>query len=70
MGTTDPNANLDYDFGIVYIKPQDVDYECPMQPITSMRNAVGKEQGGSGVPLDRDYYLKCVQFWSKHAMIA
>ena len=43
MGTEDPNAGLDYDYGIVSIKPQDVDYECPMQPITAMRNALGKD---------------------------
>jgi hypothetical protein len=24
-----------------------------MQPITMMRNALGREEGGSGVPLDR-----------------
>ena len=43
MGTVDPNADLDYDYGIVSIKPLDVDYECPMQPITAMRNALGKD---------------------------
>ena len=43
MGTVDPNAGLDYDYGIVSIKPQDVDQECPMQPITAMRNALGKD---------------------------
>lgn len=26
MGSTDPNENLDYDFGIVSIKPSDVPY--------------------------------------------
>ena len=70
MGTADPNADLDYDFGIVSIKPQDVDYECPMQPITNMRNALGKDQGGSGVDLDRAKYQECVDFWSKHAIIS
>lgn len=53
MGNTDPNANIDYDFGIVSVKPTDVDYQTPMDPITIMRNCLGKEQGGSGVPLDR-----------------
>lgn len=52
MGQTDPNASLNYDYGIVSVKPQDVDIETPMQPITMMRNALGKEHGGSGVPLD------------------
>lgn len=53
MGSVDPNAELDYDFGIVSIKPTDVSYETPMDPITMMRNALGKEHGGSGVALDR-----------------
>ena len=42
MGNKDPNAHLDYDFGIVSIKPSDVPYETPMDPITIMRNALGK----------------------------
>jgi len=25
------------------------------------------EQGGSGVPLDRDAYLCSVEFWERHA---
>lgn len=57
MGNIDPNQAIDYDFGVVSIKPSDVAYETPMDPITMMRNALGKEQGGSGVPLDRQKYL-------------
>lgn len=53
MGNKDSNADIDYDFGIVSIKPSDVPYETPMDPITIMRNALGKEHGGSGVPLDK-----------------
>lgn len=49
MGNVDPNQAVDYDFGIVSVKPTDVNYETPMDPITIMRNALGKEQGGSGV---------------------
>jgi len=30
-----------------------IDSEIPMDPITIMRNALGKEEGGSGVKLDR-----------------
>mmetsp|Transcript_23617 Transcript_23617/g.54043 ORF Transcript_23617/g.54043 Transcript_23617/m.54043 type:complete len:204 (+) Transcript_23617:116-727(+) len=54
-------------WGIISVKAQDVDYELPMQPITMMRNALGKEEGGSGVPLDRAAYDASVSFWSKHA---
>jgi len=53
MGNVDPSANLGYDFGIVSVKPSDVPYETPMDPITMMRNALGKEYGGSGVGLDK-----------------
>lgn len=42
MGNTDPNAHVEYDFGIVSIKPSDVPYETPMDPITMMRNSLGK----------------------------
>jgi hypothetical protein len=48
---------------------QDVDYETPMQPITMLRNALGKEEGGSGVPLDRKAYEQSVAYWEVHAPI-
>ena len=70
MDVSNPNADLDYDYGIVSIKPQDVDYECPMQPITAMRNALGKDQGGSGIPLDPVKYRECVEFWKLHAIMS
>ena len=46
-----------------------VDHEIVMDPITMMRNALGKEEGGSGVQLDKTAYQKSVDFWSKHAII-
>jgi len=33
-----------------------IDTEIVMDPITMMRNALGKEEGGSGVTLDREAY--------------
>ena len=39
----DPNKDIGYDYGIVSIKPTDFDSETPMQPITMLRNALGKE---------------------------
>jgi hypothetical protein len=57
----------DAPWGIISVKAQDVDYELPMQPITMMRNALGADEGGSGVPLDRDAYRASVEFWSKYA---
>ena len=43
--------------------------EKPMEPITMMRNALGKEEGGSGVPLNREKYMESVNFWEKHAVV-
>ena len=40
-----------------------------MNPMTMFRNSLGKEEGGSGVKLDREKYLKSVEFWSKHSMV-
>lgn len=40
-----------------------------MDPITMMRNALGKEEGGSGVPLSRDKYMESVKYWSSHALV-
>jgi hypothetical protein len=56
-------------WGIISIKAQSEPYETPMNPITMMRNALGKEEGGSGVPLVRAEYEKATEYWSAHAMI-
>eukprot|EP00284_Hemiselmis_tepida_P000058 CAMPEP_0174944514 /NCGR_PEP_ID=MMETSP1355-20121228/79345_1 /TAXON_ID=464990 /ORGANISM="Hemiselmis tepida, Strain CCMP443" /LENGTH=203 /DNA_ID=CAMNT_0016191827 /DNA_START=16 /DNA_END=627 /DNA_ORIENTATION=+ len=60
----------DAPWGLISIKAQGIDREIPMNPITMMRNALGKEEGGSGVPIDREKYRESVAFWSKHAVIA
>lgn len=59
----------DAPWGIISVKAQNVNYELPMQPITMMRNALGAEEGGSGVSLDREAYSASVAFWSRHAPI-
>ena len=41
--------------------------EIPMTPITMMRNALGVDEGGSGVALDRAAYQRSVEFWERHA---
>ena len=56
----------DFDWGIISIKPLNVDHEIPFVPITIMRNALGKNEGGSGVPIDRKKYMDGVEFWSKN----
>ena len=62
-------SNIDFEYGIIAIKPQDVDYELPMLPITMMRNALGVDQGGSGVQLEREKYMESVAFWEKNVII-
>ncbi len=51
-------SKIEAPWGIISIKGQLCDYELPMQPITAMRNALGKEEGGSGVPIDRVKYAE------------
>lgn len=67
MGNEPPQTNSPW--GIISVKGQLSDHELPMQPITVMRNALGKEEGGSGVPLDRKKYMESVNFWSKFVAI-
>lgn len=57
-------------WGIVSIKAQDIDMELPMTPITAMRNALGKEEGGSGIPIDRKAYMEAVDYWKDKATIS
>ena len=59
----------DCDWGIVSIIGTLTPTEPPMPPITQMRNALGRAEGGSGVPLDVEAYDKAVAFWDAHAAI-
>lgn len=67
--TGQPDNGSDAPWGIISVKAQEVDHELPMTPITVMRNALGKEEGGSGVPLDREQYLASVEYWKNHAVV-
>jgi hypothetical protein len=58
---------IDADWGVVGCMYTAEPEETPMAPITMMRNAMGVEEGGSGVPLDRAVYVKSVAFWSQNA---
>jgi hypothetical protein len=58
---------IDADWGVVGCMYTAEPREMPMAPITMLRNALGVEEGGSGVPLDRDAYRRSVGFWSTHA---
>jgi Protein of unknown function (DUF3228) len=65
----DPVAHTKAPWGIISVKGQLCNYELPMQPITMMRNALGREEGGSGVLLDREKYMDAVRFWVSHVAI-
>ncbi|MGY3264433.1 DUF3228 family protein [Lysobacter sp. HA35] len=58
---------IDADWGVVGCMYTAEPIETPMAPITMMRNALGVEEGGSGVPLDREAYLRSAEFWRNHA---
>ena len=58
---------IDAQWGIVGCLYTAEPAELPMAPITMMRNALGVEEGGSGVALDRQGYLRSVQFWENNA---
>jgi hypothetical protein len=58
---------IDGEWGIVGCMYTDGPAQIPMAPITMMRNALGVAEGGSGVPLDREAYLRSVEYWEHHA---
>lgn len=60
---------IDGTWGVVAVLGQDHADEEPMPPITAMRNALGVAEGGSGVPLNREAYLRSVEFWRTHAIV-
>lgn len=62
-------SEIDGDWGIVSINSAESAEESPMNPVTMMRNALGKSEGGSGVPLDREEYARAVAYWSEYATI-
>jgi len=63
------HTNGEYEWGIISIKPQMCGSEIKMDPITMMRNALGKDEGGSGVKLNREEYKMSADFWNKNAII-
>jgi len=65
----DSNYTFDANWGVVAILGQSHNNEEPMKPETMLRNALGIEEGGSGVKLDRDSYIKSVDFWSNNATV-
>jgi hypothetical protein len=60
-------APIAADWGVVGCLYTAEPEEIPMAPITMMRNALGLEEGGSGVPIDRVAYRRSVAFWERNA---
>ena len=58
---------IEADWGIVGCLYTMEAEEIPMAPVTMMRNALGVEEGGSGMALDRDAYRQSVAFWEANA---
>ena len=58
---------IDADWGVVGCMYTSEPDEIPMAPITMLRNALGVEEGGSGVAIDREAYRRSVEFWRTHA---
>lgn len=60
-------TRIEADWGVVGCMYTAEPVETPMAPITMMRNALGVGEGGSGVALDREAYVRSVEFWRTHA---
>lgn len=58
---------IDADWGVVGCLGTLAPEETPLAPITMLRNALGVDEGGSGVPIDREAYARAVEFWDRHA---
>ena len=58
---------IDADWGVVGCLATAEPEEIPMAPITMLRNALGVEEGGSGVAIDREAYRRSVEFWERNA---
>lgn len=59
----------DWDWGLISIKGQHTPGEIPMQPITAMRNALGRQYGGSSVPIDEAKYRASADYWNKYVSV-
>ncbi len=63
------NDEFDAEWGIVAILAHNGLDPEPMSPITMFRNSLGISEGGNGEPINKEKYLKSVEFWSKNANI-
>jgi len=60
---------VDAEWGVVGCLATPDTVEPPMAPITMMRNALGVDEGGSGVPLDPEAYRRSVDYWRRNANV-
>ena len=58
----------DAEWSVVAINGELTERETPIAPITQLRNALGKADGGSGRVLDRAEYQRAVEYWQFHAV--
>lgn len=59
----------DIDYGCICVLGTEYNYADPMSPITMMRNALGVDEGGNGVKLNKEMYKESVEFWTKNILI-
>lgn len=57
------------EWGVILVMGVAEPEETPMNPMTMLRNSLGVGEGGSGVPMDKDAYMKSVAYWETHAVI-
>lgn len=57
------------EYGIVAILGCAEPKADPMTPMTIIRNALGKEEGGNGAKLDHEMYKESVEFWNKYILM-
>lgn len=56
-------------WGVISIKGVNDKREVPMTPATIMKNALPRECGGLGVPLDMNKYRESIQYWETHVTV-
>lgn len=64
-----PGTTFEWNWGVVAILAHNGMEPEPIPPITMFRNSLGVEEGGNGVPINKEKYLKSVEFWKTHANI-
>ena len=66
---TKEKFNFNDDWGIVSVMAHMEHVTEPINPATQMRNALGIEEGGSGVQINKKEYNEAVEYWNYHAVI-